>query len=58
MRPLVEKLKPYAWERIKYTQENDYERVLDDNIHVASQKTVKEMFGSVPLTTKVIADEL
>jgi hypothetical protein len=58
MRPLVEKLKPYAWERIKYIQEKDYERILDDNIHVASQKTVKEMFGGVPLTTKATADEL
>jgi DNA-binding MarR family transcriptional regulator len=56
MAPLVRKLKPYADERIKYIQMKDYERVLDDNIHLATQKTVKEMFGS--LTAKPIADEL
>jgi hypothetical protein len=58
MRPLVEKLKPYAWARIKYIQEKDYEKVLDDNIHVASQKTVKEMFGSVAASIKATEDEL
>jgi predicted transcriptional regulator len=56
MVPLVEKLKPFAWERIKYIQERDYEKVLDDNIHVASQRTAQGMFGS--LTKKSTADEL
>ena len=56
MAPLVLKLKPYANERIKYIQMKDYERVLDDNIHVATQRTAKEMFGDVP--KKTTADEL
>ncbi|MCS3930765.1 helix-turn-helix domain-containing protein [Bradyrhizobium sp. 14AA] len=47
MLPLVEKLKPYAMERIRFIQEKDFERVLDDNIHIATQKTAKEMFGDV-----------
>jgi DNA replication protein DnaD len=56
MAPLVEKLRPYAWERIKYIQEKDFERVLDDNIHIATQKTVNEMFGEA--VKKKLADEL
>ena len=58
MLPLVEKLKPYAWARIKYIQEKDFERVLDDNIHVATQKSAAEMFGGLAKTIKSTADEL
>jgi predicted transcriptional regulator len=56
MQPLVQKLRPYAWARIKYIQEKDFERVLDDNIHLATQKTVAEMFGGV--AKKSLAEEL
>jgi len=56
MRPLIAKLKPYALARIKYIQAKDFERVLDDNIHLASQRTVGEMFGGV--AKKALADEL
>lgn len=55
MAPLVQKLKPYANERIKYIQMKDYERVLDDTIHLPMQKTVQEMFGGL---AKKIANEL
>jgi hypothetical protein len=51
MLPLVEKLKPYAWERIKYIQAKDFERVLDDNIELVARdrrRSVQEMFGDVP----------
>ncbi|WP_257168777.1 helix-turn-helix domain-containing protein [Bradyrhizobium sp. SRS-191] len=55
MAPLVEKLKPYAWARIKYIQEKDFERVLDDNIQIAMRRTAKDMFGEA---VKKLADEL
>lgn len=32
--------------------------MLDDNIQVASQKTVKEVFGSVAASIKATEDEL
>lgn len=48
--PLVLKLKPYANARIKYIQEKDYERVLDDTIEVVvrdQRRSAQEMFGDV-----------
>lgn len=50
MLPLVQKLKPYAWERIKYIQAKDFERVLDDTIEVVTRDrrpSAQEMFGDV-----------
>ncbi|MGJ5068882.1 helix-turn-helix domain-containing protein [Bradyrhizobium sp. SZCCHNRI1009] len=50
MAPLVEKLKPYAWARIQYIQEKDFERVLDDTIEVMARDRrpiAQEMFGDV-----------
>ena len=69
MLPLVQKLKPYAWERIKYIQAKDFERVLDDTIEVVVRDrtpTAQEMFGDVarrltenqPLPAKRTEDEL
>ena len=49
--PLVEKLRPYAWARIQYIQEKDFERVLDDDIEVVAndrRRSAKEMFGDGP----------
>jgi hypothetical protein len=50
--PLVEKLKPYAWERIQLLRAKRYPEVLSDDvvIELANQperKTVEEMFGNL-----------
>lgn len=50
--PLVEKLKPYAWERIQLLRAKRYPEVLSDDVVVelANQpprKTVEEMFGDL-----------
>jgi hypothetical protein len=50
MLPLIRKLRPYADARIRFIQEKDFERVLDDTIEVVvrdNRRSVQEMFGGV-----------
>jgi hypothetical protein len=48
--PLVEKLKPYAWARIRLLREKRYQEVLSDDVvaemaYRPERKSVEEMFG-------------
>jgi hypothetical protein len=47
--PLVEKLKPYAWERIQLLRARRYPEVLSDEVVIglSNQKSTEEMFGDV-----------
>jgi hypothetical protein len=57
--PLVDKLRPYAWARIQYIQEKDFERVLDDAVEVVARDrrpSAHEMFGEV--ARRSLEDEL
>jgi hypothetical protein len=51
LRPLVEKLKPYAWARIQLIQERRHQDVLSDELIVElarpPRKTAQEMFAGV-----------
>jgi hypothetical protein len=69
--PLIEKLKPYAWERIQLIREKRYPEVLSDDVVVElanrrERRSVEEMFGGVgrrlqenhPVPAGSTADEL
>jgi len=50
--PLIEKLKPYAWERIQLLRARRYPEVLSDDVVIElanqrQQKSAEEMFGSL-----------
>jgi DNA-binding transcriptional MocR family regulator len=69
--PLIDKLKPYAWERIQLMREKRYPEVLSDDLVIElankhEQRSVEEMFGGVGrrlqenqmMLAKKTADEL
>ncbi|WP_375159801.1 helix-turn-helix domain-containing protein [Bradyrhizobium sp. RDT46] len=59
-KPLVEKLKPYAWARIQLARDNQHRDILSDEViaglvYEQDRKSAQEMFASL---TRKTADEL